>query len=139
MARISFSSVGNTPFEQLLGHNPEILTRWTDLENSFFTSARLSAELREEVRRTLAYSNGCQYCMAKGKPAEKHSDPQIFKAAEFAKMIAIDHRKITDSDITALADEFSQDEISELCAFICFIIACQKFGAILDLKPTCSI
>ena len=61
MARIAFSQVGETPFRRLLGHNPEILTRWRDLQNTFRTSTRLGSQLKEEVRRTLAFGNGCQY------------------------------------------------------------------------------
>lgn len=45
MARISFSENGQTPFEKLLGHNPEILKHWSNLENVFFTKTNLSPEL----------------------------------------------------------------------------------------------
>jgi len=34
---------------------------------------------------------------------------------------------------------FTDKEISELAAYICFISACQKSGAFLDLQPSCSI
>jgi Uncharacterized conserved protein len=139
MARISFSTTGNTPFEQLLGHRPEILKQWSELENVFLKVSRLSSELKEEVRRTLAYSNGCHYCMAKGQPAITHTDAQILAATTFAQKVAHNHREITDKEIAILLTEFGQEEISELCAFICFITACQMFGAILNLQPTCSL
>lgn len=61
MARISFSNEGNTPFQQTLGHNPEVLSKWSDLEETLFNSKSLDLELKEEVRKTLALSNQCHY------------------------------------------------------------------------------
>lgn len=46
MARLSFSSNGDSHFQHLLGHNPEILKRWNELENAFFYSETFSAELK---------------------------------------------------------------------------------------------
>ena len=66
MALISFSQNGLTPFQQLLGHNKDILEKWISLEECFFGRDTLSAKLKEEVRRTLAFNNGCEYCKAKG-------------------------------------------------------------------------
>jgi hypothetical protein len=61
MTRISLSSTGNTDFERLLGHNIEILKKWSDLGDVLFGSGSLDLELKEEVRRTLAFSNQCHY------------------------------------------------------------------------------
>jgi alkylhydroperoxidase family enzyme len=61
MPRISFSNVGNTPFKRLLGHNPEILKSWTNLNDAFLTSGKLSPDLKEQVRRALAFGNRCEY------------------------------------------------------------------------------
>ena len=52
MATITFSKNGSTPFEQLLGHNPEVLKKWSSLEETLFYSGVLDLELKEEVRRT---------------------------------------------------------------------------------------
>lgn len=135
MPRISFSENGQTPFEKLLGHNPEILRHWANLENVFFTKTNLSPELLEQVRRTLAFGNKCEYCMAKGKPNETHKDKRESLAIGFAQIFAQDHLSITDSQFNILKKEFTEAEIAELCAFICFITASQKFGAIMKLKP----
>lgn len=138
MARIIFSQEGNTPFEQLLGHNKCILEKWSSLENGFFKSNTFSPELKEQVRRTLAFNNGCQYCMAKGKPTDGINDSKILIAAKVADTVSKNH-PIAAEDFDSLKAEFSDDEISELIAFICFITACQKFGALLDLQPSCPI
>jgi alkylhydroperoxidase family enzyme len=127
MARISFSNVGNTPFQNLLGHNPQVLQSWNKLEQVIFSSDTFSSELKEEVRRTLAYLNGCLYCMAKGKPSEYIDDPR--KKPE----------GVLDQDIENLQLLFTDSEISELCALISFFSASQKFGAALALTDSCSV
>ncbi|AHA09878.1 hypothetical protein Btoyo_4007 [Bacillus toyonensis BCT-7112] len=62
MERISLSNVGDTKFQKLLGHNPDILHSWSTLEDTLYNKGTLSAELKEQVRRTLAYGNECPYC-----------------------------------------------------------------------------
>lgn len=54
MERISLSNVGDTKFQKLLGHNPDILHSWSALEDTMYNKGTLSAELKEQVRRTLA-------------------------------------------------------------------------------------
>jgi alkylhydroperoxidase family enzyme len=137
MARIDFSKEGNTLFEQLLGHNSNVLEKWSSLELVFFKSNTFSDELKEQVRRTLAFNNGCQYCMAKGKPSENITDPKTLAAVKFADMFC--KNNIGDIELDVLKSVFKDDEVSELCAFICFISASQKFGATLDLQPSCSL
>ncbi|MEA4846399.1 MAG: carboxymuconolactone decarboxylase family protein [Clostridiaceae bacterium] len=138
MARITFSQEGHTPFQQLLGHNKHIMEKWTSLEECFFNSNTFTPELKEEVRRILAFNNGCQYCMAKGKPSEKITDSKILIAAEIANIIS-KNQLIDNEYFNRLKNEFSENEVSELLAFICFITASQKFGALLDLQPSCPI
>ena len=59
---------GDTKFQSKLGHNSDILHSWSTLEDTLYNKGTLSAELKEQVRRTLAYGNECPYCMAKGRP-----------------------------------------------------------------------
>jgi alkylhydroperoxidase family enzyme len=138
MAIISFSQNGLTPFQQLLGHNKDILEKWVSLEECIFSSATFSAELKEEVRRTLAFNNGCEYCMSKGAPSKNIMDLRTQLAAHVAD---ISTRKIhiCDGEFSALKEAFTDSEISELLALICFITACQRLGALLDLGPSCQI
>ena len=69
MTRIKPSQYGNSPFEKLIGHNKIVLEKWTALEIALFTETKLDKNLLEQVRRTIAFENECEYCMVKaGKP-----------------------------------------------------------------------
>ncbi|MFL0251956.1 carboxymuconolactone decarboxylase family protein [Clostridium neuense] len=138
MAKITFSQNGNSPFERLLGHNNFILKNWSSLEECFFSSTTFAPKLKEEVRRTLAFNNGCKYCMAKGSPSSEIADSKILIAVKIADIIS-KNQPIDDECFNNLRTEFNDSEISELIAFICFITASQKFGALLNLEPSCPI
>lgn len=132
--RISLSQQGNTPFEQLIGHNQMLLEQWNELEIALFTKSHLSQNLLEQVRRTLAFENKCEYCMVKGgHPDFNDEDKKIVVATEFAQVFAIDHLSISQLHFEMLKEEFSEQQIAELCVFICFISASQKFGRIMNL------
>lgn len=138
MAKISFSNEGFSPFQKLLGHNKFILEKWSNLDECIFESETFSSELKEEVRRILAFNNGCQYCMAKGEPSEYIYDSKILTATKIADIVS-KNNSLSDNDFNILKKEFSEKEISELFALICFISASQRFGALLNLTPTCPI
>jgi alkylhydroperoxidase family enzyme len=61
MARISYSNLGSTPFRRLVGHNPALLEAFQQIDQAITQHLSLPAELREEVRRHLAYERGCRY------------------------------------------------------------------------------
>lgn len=61
MARVSYTQLGSTPFRRMVGHNPELLAAFQQLDKAITQQLSLPAELREEVRRHLAYENGCRY------------------------------------------------------------------------------
>ncbi|WP_026674807.1 carboxymuconolactone decarboxylase family protein [Alkalihalobacterium bogoriense] len=134
MARIKESSYGNTPFERLLGHNVDIMTSWSRLGEVLERDGYLSCELKEQVRRTLAQSNGCAYCKAKGKPAPETFDEKTAVAVGFAEVFIKQKGTIQDSIFTILKESFSDEEVSELCAFIAFSTASQYFGAMMNLQ-----
>lgn len=134
MARISFSDNGATPFQRLLGHNEQVLAGWNALESIFATGGRLTAELKEQVRRTLAFGNGYEYCMAKGKPTDVHVDPKESLAVAFATIVLNNHQQIDDAVFNVLRDEFDEQEIAELISYICFTTASQMVGAIMKLE-----
>jgi alkylhydroperoxidase family enzyme len=138
MAKINFSSEGITPFGQLLGYNKEIMKAWTNLEIEFLKSNTFDYQLKEEVRRTLAHNNGCKYCMAKGQPSKDIEDIRILMATKIADMIS-KNIVLTKETFENLRELFSEKEISELFALICFFTASQRFGALLDLEPSCLI
>lgn len=72
--------------------------------------------------------------MSKGEPKDNINNVKISLAKSFALLVADNHLDVDDEVINLLKEEFSDGEISELCAFICFIIASQKFGAVLNLE-----
>lgn len=137
MARINEPAFGGTPYQKLLGHNQQVLAAWVSLGEVLETDGLLSAELKEQVRRTLAQENGCEYCKAKGKPEPHLFDEKTSVAVGFAEVF-LKHAKdqIPDSVFEVLGEWFNEKEISELFAFICFSTAQQYFGALMKLEPS---
>ncbi|WP_044640127.1 carboxymuconolactone decarboxylase family protein [Risungbinella massiliensis] len=134
MARIVESSFGETPFQRLLGHNKEVMEAWSHLGGMLEKDALLSSKLKEQVRRTLAQSNGCEYCKAKGKPDPDQFDEKISLAVGFAEVFLKQKGDLSDSIFNILRESFTEEEISELCAFIAFTTASQYFGAMMKLE-----
>ncbi|MFV2046337.1 carboxymuconolactone decarboxylase family protein [Metabacillus litoralis] len=134
MARIAESKYGRTSFQKLLGHNKRVMEGWVHLGNELEKDGLLSLELKEQVRRTLAQGNGCEYCKAKGKPEPDKFDEKISVAVGFAEVFLKQKGDISESTFTILRDTFSDNEISELCAFISFATASQYFGAMMKLE-----
>jgi len=135
MTRIKLSDYGSSPFEKLIGHNKIVLDKWTELEIALFTETKLDKNLLEQVRRTIAFENECEYCMVKaGKPNFDINEKKINSATAFAQLFAIDHKSINDNHFDILREEFTEQEISELCSFISFITASQKLGRIYNLS-----
>ncbi|MCM3162309.1 carboxymuconolactone decarboxylase family protein [Metabacillus litoralis] len=134
MARIAESKYGRTSFQKLLGHNKRVMEGWVHLGNELEKDGLLSLELKEQVRRTLAQGNGCEYCKAKGKPEPDKFDEKISVAVGFAEVFLKQKGDLSESTFTILRDTFSDNEISELCAFISFATASQYFGAMMKLE-----
>jgi alkylhydroperoxidase family enzyme len=135
MARIVESMLGETPFQRLLGHNKDVMEGWQQLGNVLERDGQLTSELKEQVRRTLAQSNGCEYCKAKGKPNPDKFDEKTSIAVGFAEVFLKQKGDITDSTFDILRECFTEEEISELCAFISFTTASQYFGSMMKLGP----
>lgn len=134
MTRIKLSDYGSSPFEKLIGHNKIVLDKWIDLEVALFTTTNLDKNLLEQVRRTIAFENECEYCMVKaGRPNFDTAEKRISAATAFAHFFAIDHKSISEKHFDILREEFNELEISELCSFISFITACQKLGRVYNL------
>ncbi len=139
MAYISYSENGDNPLTKLLGHNPELLKNWMALLESFYQSCDLDRSLQEEVRKAVAYQIGCAYCMSHGCPAQHIDDVKTKTAVDFAKKVVQTQRQITESDIEPLKVYFSDKEISELCAFICYGIGLARFGAALNVDVSIAL
>ncbi|MEC1722838.1 carboxymuconolactone decarboxylase family protein [Schinkia azotoformans] len=134
MTRIVESQYGATPFQRLLGHNQELMVLWNQLGDAFEKDGILTAQLKEQVRRTLAQQNGCEYCKAKGKPEPQLFDEKMTIAVGFAEAFLKQKGDISDAQFNVLRGYLSDAEISELCSFITFTTASQHFGAIMKLE-----
>lgn len=135
MTLIHLHEKGKTPFQQLLGYNENIQLHWSQLGTTLEKDGYLSSTLKEEVRRTLAQQNGCQYCKAKGVPNPQDYDEKTAVCTGFAEAF-LATKGHTASYVTAVLKDYLTDaEISELLAFICFTTAQQYFGALMQLKP----
>lgn len=135
MAYLPLSNYGATPFERLLGHVPEVLDKWSHLEEVLFQSKSFSADFLEQVRRALAFKNVCQYCMAKAGPPDAHvEEVRLTEALSAANKFAIDHTAFGVNEVQQLQKHFTNSEIVELIAFFSFISAVQRFNAVLGLQ-----
>ncbi len=135
MPIIEKSDLGATPFQQLLGHNQNAMEAWATLGDVLESDQSLSSKLKEQVRRTLAQSNGCEYCKAKGKPDPNLFDEKTSLAVGFAEVYIKLNGDVPSSIIEVLKETFTDQEVSELFAFICFTTAQQHFGALMKLEP----
>jgi alkylhydroperoxidase family enzyme len=134
MARINESKFGKTPFQKLLGHNKDVMDGWSQLGEVLEKDGELSFLLKEQVRRTLAQNNGCEYCKAKGKPEPHLYNEKISIAVGFAEVFLKQKGEISDATFNVLREHLSDAEISELFAFITFTTASQYFGALMKLE-----
>lgn len=135
MAIIEPSHLGDTPFQQLLGHHKDIMKTWSVLSDVLENNSALSAELKEEIRRMLAQKNGCQYCKAKGKPIGSLTDEISAVCIGFTEVYLKLGDQIPTTYTDILKSHLSDKEIVELITFITFTNAQQQFGAIMKLQP----
>ncbi|GAB0155216.1 carboxymuconolactone decarboxylase family protein [Chryseobacterium sp. Alg-005] len=134
MTRITLSENGNTAFEKLIGHNANILHHWNHLEEVLWQNSSLDKDILEQIRRTMAFENGCEYCMVKGgRPDFDPAEMKISMAAAFAELFCKDHHSIVNGHFDLLKEYFTDRQISELCTFIAFTNASQKLGKIFNL------
>lgn len=137
MSYIELSNYGESPFEQLMGHAPDVLNQWGRLEETFFHSTTFAPEFLEQIRRALAFKNSCQYCMFKAGPPEENPESiRLGVALKFANKFAVDHTTIPKKEIEEMKVYFSNSELIELIAFCSFISASQKFGSCLGLQSS---
>lgn len=138
MTSISFSQNGLTPFQQLLGHSKGILEKRVSLEDCIYSDDTFSAELREQVRRTLAFHNSCEYCMVEGAPSKNKTGLRVRSTIRAADLSS-SRTHIGDDEIDALKETLTDSEITEFSALVYFIMVCRRFGALLGLEADCQI
>ena len=127
-----------TPFQQLFAFNETVQQQWSALGETLEVDGFLSAELKEQVRRTLAQENGCLYCKAKGKPDPTQYDEKTAVCTGYAHAF-LQLKGHTSPNITKVLEQYlSKEEMHELLSFICFTTASQYMGAVLQLQPDAS-
>jgi alkylhydroperoxidase family enzyme len=137
MPRITLSDIDADPYYRMLGNRPAILAAWAELDKAMLGPASLvSVDIKEEARRALAHNVGCAFCATVGgKPASNHDDPRLALAVAVANQIASDYTQIDDSTFEALRAHFSNKEIVELLAWLCFKYGSNLLGALVKLDP----
>ena len=136
MTRIPPSELGDGTADRIMGHRPEVLGAWEGLRHALVgPTSRLSPELNEQVRRTLALHTGCAFCASLGRPAAEQPDPKDSLAVAFAEAVALDHTAISDRQLEVLFEEFTVPQVVELLSWIVFEYAGQMFGALIGDEP----
>jgi alkylhydroperoxidase family enzyme len=136
VTHVTLSDRSPDRFYALLGRRPEILEAWSRMDEAMMGgSSTLPTGLKEEVRATLAQGIGCRYCASMGQPAEGELDRRASLAVGFAELVAQDHRSVDAKTFDVLREDFSEEEIVELCAWICFKYGANMLGAITGLDP----
>jgi alkylhydroperoxidase family enzyme len=132
------NAVTNSLLARVMGRCPDVLEAFGRLDAAIRFRGSLGGELCEAVRRATAARVGCEYCASLGDPETPRPGPEqvrIGLATAFAELVAEDPSAITDAQFDVLREEFSEEEIVELVAFICLVgIAGQMFGAVLGLE-----
>lgn len=119
---------------KMLGRRPEVLGGFLELDAAFRHTGLLDAALLEDVRRTTAADEGCEYCASLGEPRPA-GDERTRAALGFAHAMVNGADTADDDLVDALRPHFSEEEIVELVAWTCIVcIGGQKFGAALGLE-----
>lgn len=130
------NAVTNAVLPRVLGRRPEILKAFGRLDAATRFHGLLPGSLKEALRQATANQVGCAYCASLGtgeRPGPQ--DRRESLAVAFAQLIAQDPAGITDAQFDLLREEFTEDEIVELVAFVCLVgIAGQMFGAVMKLE-----
>lgn len=134
-ADIEGNAVQGSLLARVLGRRPEILKAFGRLDTTVRFKGLLEMELLEAVRRATAGEIGCTYCASLGAPREQQPNERIAIAVAFAELVAQGPADITDGQFDVLREEFDEDEIVELVAYITLVaIAGQLFGAAMGLE-----
>jgi alkylhydroperoxidase family enzyme len=131
------NAVVNGLLARVMARRPDILKAFGQLDAAIRFHGTLPGGLKEAVRRATAGEVGCVYCasLAQGEQERPPIDQREALAVAFARLVADDPAGITDGQFDVLREEFSEEEIVELVAFICFVaIAGQMFGAVMGLE-----
>lgn len=137
MSRLPPATIDGNVFQKAMGHRPEILKAWFDLDAEIRFNGVLDPRLKEEVRRNLALGIGCEFCSSLGAPAPDTYDRKTSLAVAFAQLVyenIHDLRAIDDTHFAVLREEFDDAAVVELVCWTLFLVAAQGFGAIMKVR-----
>lgn len=61
MPKVSYTTQGKNPYRKILMHCPELEAAWDVMAKAMKEKTGLPADLREQVRATLAAGRGCKH------------------------------------------------------------------------------
>lgn len=134
-AVIEGNAVQSSLLARVMGRRPEVLKSFGRLDATLRFRGLLPMDLLEAVRRATAGEVGCRYCASLGEPRTDIADSRTALAVAFAQLVVQDPAGISDGQFDTLREEFDEDEIVELVAYICLVsIGGQMFGAVMGLE-----
>jgi hypothetical protein len=135
--RFAPSGVHGDVFYRILDGRPEVSTAWHALSRALLgSSSTLGVELKEEVRRSIAQGIGCALCTTIGGPSrESQLESRSALAVAFAEQVIDSHGAIEDSVFDPLRKEFTEEQLIELCTWICFEFGGNVLGKLMQLPP----
>lgn len=133
MSEIKTSIFYNPTLERAAGTQVELIEQWKHTFISIHEQSSLEEALLEQIRKTLAVVNNSEVCMGEGQPNIYKSNAREKLATSFAELYAKDHLSIHQAHIKFLKEEFSNEEIHDLCKFISLTTAVQKLCYLSDL------
>ena len=134
-AVIEGNAVQSSLLARVMGRRPEVLKAFGRLDMALRFRGLLPMDLLEAVSRATAGEVGCRYCASLGEPRTDIADDRTAVAVAFAEMVVQGPAEITDAQFDVLREEFDEEEILELVAFVCFVgVAGQMFGAVMGLE-----
>lgn len=135
-AHIEGDAVQSSLLARVLARRPDTLKAFGRLDATMRFRGLLPMDLLETVRRSTAGEIGCEYCASLGEVPTDIADRRTSLAVAFAQLVTQGPADVTDAQFEVLREEFSDDEIVELVAYICMVcIAGQMFGAVMRLEP----
>lgn len=138
MPRLPQTDKSVDAFYSVLGNRSEIFDAWSKLDETLLLdpSSTLPTGLKEEVRVSLAQGIGCRYCATVGgRPTDEPIDHRASLASAFAEQVIANHGNIDDAMFDVLREEFTPEQLVELCAWICFKFGANVMGALMKLEP----
>jgi alkylhydroperoxidase family enzyme len=136
MPRIPEGGPARSPFYAILQNRPEVAAAWAGLDDALLRHGVLPAALKEEVRAAIASGVGCKYCASVGgeRPTEQ-PDERTSLALAFADLVVQNHGELDDATFDVLRGAFTDEEIVELAAWVCFKFGGNVLGALMRLDP----